>query len=374
MYRLDRNLFHDGLVKLQGKVDKRFYTTTLPLARDISEVINIGIYTQPQPQPDAQIPIVGLAPPKNDFSDIRDRKRLGKRILKAVQSQLEAALHLEADISHISFDILRQELERIVEAGLEPRQADHIAASREGEQSQEVIMVGPAAAEITVGGADDGADDGADAADAEGVVADPMMVDSEEQGLLSSANIEVRNSDGEVAAKVEAVSFSEDTTTDIKQGTLSQKPHGAPVNGVGPLDTPPASNGFEASSSRLPQPGPPTPPQSNGSLGHQPSDTLTEGGIPWYLRDFEPEGTSAVQDQWPGRDAVRSLSEELTDLDEDELKGLGVEINEDSITATASKTEGGDDVPRELTSTNTSPVKKTAKSKRRRTTTYTRRR
>ena len=352
-------------MQLQSRIEQRFYTTTLPLARDLSDVINDGIYSELGSTSDEQQSIAGLVPKGGDFSDIRDRKRLGKRILKAVQPQLEKALHLETDISHVSFDTLKQDLERVLEAGIEPRQKNMITAT--GEQSQDVIMVDSAAAEITVGGSK-----GADAIDAENAPADPITADNEAN--LNSTNIEVRTSDGDVATKADGVSIPDDAMEGIKQEDTAQKPDVAPGKSVAPLDTPPASNGFETTSARPPQPGPPTPPQSNGSLGHQPSDILTEGGVPWYVSDFEPEGTSAVQEQWPGRDAVRSLSEELTEIDEDELKGLGVEINDSTITATATKMEGEEATQEAASATTTTPVKKAAKSKRRRTTTYTRRR
>ena len=336
------------------------------MARDLSDVINEGIYIELASTPDAQLRDAELAPPKSDFSEVRDRKRLGKRILKAVQPQLEKALHLEADISHVSFDILKQELERILEAGSEPRKRGPVTAT--ADQSQDVIMVDSTVPEITVGGGGQTTS----TVETEDAPADTIMADNEEPGL-SSANIEVRVPNGDMAANVDDVSRG-DAMDGVEQRD-AQKPHEAANKSIAPLDTPPASTGFETTSARPPQPGPPTPPQSNGSLGRQPSDVLTEGGIPWYLRDFEPEGTSAVQEQWPGRDAVRSLSEELTEIDEDELKGLGVEINDNSITATVAKTEGVN-TPQEVdnnTATAT-PVKKTTKSKRRRTTTYTRRR
>ncbi|RYP45917.1 hypothetical protein DL768_007785 [Monosporascus sp. mg162] len=369
---LDKNLFHEGLVKLQRRLEERFYTTALPFARDLCSIISSGINTEPEPQSEPQQSATALTLlPKSDFSDIRDRRKLGKRILKAVQPLLETALHLEADASHRSFNTLKQELEKMMEAAVEARPAKQATTSGEGEgeHSQDVIMVDAAAAEITVGGADDEVN----AAETDGVPADTTMTDGEEQDLAGSANIEVKTADHEHDVKIEDGSIPQNAVADIEQGAISPKPHAATVNGVAPLDTPPATNGFEATSQQPPQSGPPTPPQSNGSLGRQHSDTLTEGGIPWYLRDFEPEGTSAVRDQWPGRDAVRSLSEELTDIDEDELEGLGVELNKESITATASTT-GGDAATEETTNSNTSSTKRSTKSKRRRTTTYTRRR
>ena len=354
-------------MQIQSRIEQRFYATTMPLARDLSDVINEGIYIDSGSTSDEQQSNAGLAPLKGDFSDIRDRKRLGKRILKAVQPQLEKALHLEADIHHKSFDISKQELERVLEAGIEPRQRKLITATVE--QSQDVIMVDSTAAEITVGGSKS-----TDAIDPEDAPADTIMADDAEASL-NSTNIEVRTSGGDLSTKPEGDSIPDDAMEGVKQEEGTQKPNTALEKSIAPLDTPPASNGFETTTSaRPPQPGPPTPPQSNGSLGHQPSDILTEGGVPWYVSDFEPEGTSAVQEQWPGRDAVRSLSEELTEIDEDELKGLGVEINDSTITATTTRTEGEEVVQEAVTATTTTPVKKAAKSKRRRTTTYTRRR
>ena len=64
---------------------------------------------------------------------------------------------------------------------------------------------------------------------------------------------------------------------------------------------------------------PPTPPisydgQASGAL---------QGGIPWYLEAFDPEGTTIYDERWTGKDALRQLSEELSEMDEDELQDLG---------------------------------------------------
>lgn len=69
---------------------------------------------------------------------------------------------------------------------------------------------------------------------------------------------------------------------------------------------------------------PPTPPLSNGDITVDRADPLTSGGIPWYLKDFDPEGTIISQEQWTGREAISRLSEDLSDMDDDELKGLGL--------------------------------------------------
>ncbi|KAI1212961.1 bromodomain and PHD finger-containing protein [Annulohypoxylon truncatum] len=352
---LDKNLFHEGLLKLSNRIDERFYTTTLTFTHDLCEVINVGINTEPKPQSESQQK-TGLIVPtvsKSDFSDFRDRKKLGKRILKSIQPQLETALRLESEAAHKSFETMRQELESMMEASLELRQQFLNQGSGESERSRDVIMVDSSAPEITVGGEADGP---AAIGETSGDV--PMTGMSIAGG---NGNIEVNTSglDGDemdgVESTTKTLSFREAPVTESKPEALS-------VDGAQAIDTPPATNGYVGAAPSL-QPAPPTPPQSNGSLGHQPTDPLTDGGVVWYLHDFEPEGTSAIQEQWQGRDAVRSLSEELSEIDEDELKGLGVEINEDSITASpANTTETAEPAPTGIVS----PTKKTTTKARKR--------
>ena len=63
---------------------------------------------------------------------------------------------------------------------------------------------------------------------------------------------------------------------------------------------------------------PVTPPLSSG--GH--SQPLSEGGIPWYMECFDPVGTQIEEERWKGRELVRGMSEDLSDMDEEELSGL----------------------------------------------------
>ncbi|KAI0180465.1 bromodomain and PHD finger-containing protein [Hypoxylon sp. FL1284] len=358
---LDKNLFHDGLLKLSNRIDDRFYTTTLNFAHDLCDVINAGINTEPKPQEDSQAKAVLATPAasKSDFSDFRDRKKLGKRILKSIQPQLETALRLESEAVQRPFESLRQELESMMEASLELRPQNTSQGVSELDQSQDTIMVDSSAAEITVGQPhNDPAATGGDTA----------MADSGTQ-----CNIEVNTSGLEASNDMEGVESSNELITNGESRLVDAKQEEMSADGLQPIDTPPATNGYVGAAPSL-QPGPPTPPQSNGSLGHQPNDPLTDGGVVWYLQDLEPKGTSAIQEQWQGRDAVRSLSEELTEIDDDELQGLGVEINEDSITASpANTTETAEPQPAAVATAAASPTKKSASKPKKRKATYRRR-
>lgn len=306
---------------MQSQLDARFYTTTLAFAHDLCEVINVGINGPSR----SKIDVIDASPSKHStYSEARDRKRLGKRILKSVQQQLEAALRAEADITSKPLDTLLKELDGMIEASLELRQlSSHTShASHEeiaAEPSQDVIMVdAPSDQQITVADEVNGEE--------KEDLGEPM--DVEEDATVDADNIKVKTASPQKAAKVNGTTPSGDVEAD----GVVQKPDVSLTNGVDAADTPPATNGYVPVSNPT-QAGPLTPPQSNGSFGRGPTDTLTEGGIPWYLKPFDIEGTTAVEEQWAGRDALRALSEELTDMDDDELNDLEFNVEDSTITA-----------------------------------------
>lgn len=336
--RLDKNVFYDGLVKLQSKLDDRFYTTTLAFVHDLCEVINVGINTEIKKgdsADDEAVTTIG----KLSYQDPRQRKTLGKRILKAVQPQLETALRTETEISSKPLDPLLKELEGMLEASLEFRQPSTITvevSEDSGEACGDIVMAdAPAGGEITVAS---GQAEPAEKAPAED--ADAMEVDAD--GEVDQDNIEVATSNPDKPAEQQQTHEAQSSGSSVAElegngkaaAAAAEKadpeslPNGAPALS----DTPPATNGYQAVPPPA-QPTPPTPPQSVGGLSNRPADPLSEGGIPWHLKDFKLRGTTILADQWPGREAIRSLSEELSDMDDRELEGLGFDVDDSTITA-----------------------------------------
>lgn len=58
---------------------------------------------------------------------------------------------------------------------------------------------------------------------------------------------------------------------------------------------------------------------------------LALGGIQWYMQPFDPVGTTVHEERWTGRDVMRGMSEELSELDEDELEGLKDLVNDGDL-------------------------------------------
>lgn len=61
------------------------------------------------------------------------------------------------------------------------------------------------------------------------------------------------------------------------------------------------------------------PKQEFASPAANANDPWAQGGVPWYLELFDIDGTTIHEERWSGRDA---MSEELTDLDEEEVAVL----------------------------------------------------
>lgn len=61
-----------------------------------------------------------------------------------------------------------------------------------------------------------------------------------------------------------------------------------------------------------------TPPRSEKNL----LNPLHNGGVPWYLEPFDIHGTTVHEPIWAGREVLKAMSEDLSELDDDELDGL----------------------------------------------------
>lgn len=267
----------------------------MSFAGDLCDVIRKGIDTPP----DANATDEPLDEPtdvsstKNTFSDVRERRKLGKRILKAVQPHLETALRMESEISQKSLESLQHELESTIEKSVEAgRPITTTDQGKVADGPNDTIMV--------------------DASQDLQITVKPEPVEGEEDAMDTGADDE---EGGNIEVNTSGLGMVEE------DGAKETPPRTAQMS-----DTPPDSDLYVLKP-RPTQSGPPTPPQSNGSLGLEPADPLTDGGIMWHLKGYEPHGTSIVLDHWAGREAVRMLSEDLTDLDDEELKGLGMDVD-----------------------------------------------
>ena len=81
------------------------------------------------------------------------------------------------------------------------------------------------------------------------------------------------------------------------------------------------------------------------------------------MEPFDPRGTTVYEERWTGRDVARGMSEELSDMDEDELSGL---VDGDvTMDAVADKVDSAGDEGEVPAGAPTSMRKKNGKLKKR---------
>ncbi|CAG8215174.1 unnamed protein product [Penicillium nalgiovense] len=121
--------------------------------------------------------------------------------------------------------------------------------------------------------------------------------------------------DTELSGHPDAMEGVEDTLPTTEAPTEAQPADGQLPEAPGAEELPPAED----------------PVKSVPTYYRHPTPVLTEqdrqlplamGGIQWYMQPFDPVGTTIHEERWTGRDVMRGMSEELSELDEDELEGL----------------------------------------------------
>lgn len=392
-YDKDKDVFRAGFASLQAKLNQRFYTNTLAFVQDLSSVvrgtINEVLHDNDKTTPPAdgeasstelangtatsgeEAVVPATAPPAVTatpkltgtaaLTEARDRKRLAKRILKAIQPMLEAAIRAEADITRVALEPLQKELEQLLEASVELQPASSPARARSSGGSApaedtimmdrpeddgsanggggQIVVASSAPAQVnggtTKGEGDDGAanEDETDKMDVD-PVSEPQVTTPRASTRNKTISIEIttpRSSSLLASSAATLDSLSKPSVGACKQvDDAGAVPSGGLTTANGPLTPPQSHNGSLPGNVAIIS-------QENQNQRPQTSvDTLHDGGVLWYLSAFGLEGTSAIEEQWSsGRDAVRLLSEDLTDMDDEELNGLGFDVEDNTITAAA---------------------------------------
>jgi NuA3 HAT complex component NTO1 len=375
---------------VQKKLEERYYTTTLAFAHDLCEAINVGINTASRASitsAQSQADNMQISPSKGGLGEAGVKKRLAKRIFQYVKPALLAALRAERDVSKKNIDTLVKELEGMIEASLEIRQpsitvssagVDMIPDAPEDPIVEVQVAADPSADLVTADATEAGpataqGAGGVDTQPGDAIMAEPShplsTADHQAMGMDTTAKQTAQAADrvraelitspikasmpvnglpsasasvvgeGDPEAVEEASTMKATVTPTASSATAFPPPNEVTAGTVPSVQI----NG----SSALP---PLTPPQSHGSLnfshaqslGASAGDVLSEGGIPWYLKSFELQGTTAVEEKWPGRDALRSLSEELTDMDDEDLKDLGFDVDDEGGTIMAVSAHDGE--------------------------------
>ncbi|KAL8737892.1 MAG: hypothetical protein Q9181_001264 [Wetmoreana brouardii] len=296
-----KKVFHDGFSVLRNRLNERYYTSVAAFSSDFGTVFSetIGL---PVAADNAEIEarVAGDAAAKELILEFKAKKALAKRIIKAVQGALEDAMRKESELCGRPFEKELRDLDLLLENSMRSRR-DSVGEAQGGMVLGEI----------------------------EGLDPNPGINTAETlNGTLSSSQSRQDGVEDFHTAPERPLLLNHQLTPDEPNGISSSDG----INNSENLTNGIPAKSIDPANSRKREP--PTPPLSSAGQ----SQPLSAGGIPWYMEPFDPEGTTIHEERWTGRDLVRGMSEELSDMDEAELSGL---VGDEMVAAAVAVAGGG---------------------------------
>lgn len=294
----------------------------------LSSAAQAGLQKSKEEQPEQ-----GEVAPSNEGLTLeqKERRRLAKRIVKAVQPGLEDATRKEAELGGKPFAKELRDLDLLLESSAQSRRGS-MAVSLDDDMKQihdqvtkQLLISSRQAGDTATAGERSKVEMNetmSHAADKLTAIGSVHGATSNTPSLATPADTQ----DGSTTArtneseKTSALDKSADPMI-LEDSHMNDAPSdkAAQLNGIPPAEAGTQGGNDDTGPSIVRHPAPPTPPMSSEEDLLAP---LSQGGIPWYLEPFDPVGTSIQEERWTGREVVRGMSEELSEIDEDELKGL----------------------------------------------------
>jgi NuA3 HAT complex component NTO1 len=292
-----KNVFSEGLRSVQTKLEEKFYTSVSTFSADVAAVFSAVIgFTTITDVGDAENQLSGVAH-SSLTPEQKEKKKLAKRIIKAIQQPLEEATRKEAELAGRPFEkelpnleeLLDQTLRRQAKAGLEITTTGEMDAAAKDEDELKHSALEP------------------DLGDGQMIAETMKDNDTIHLAPTPDDNLANQNMDTHDDAADEAA-IAAQLGQDTIQVAATHEPVDTVMGEDGESDPQASRNGAE----------PLTPPRSEKDL----LAPLAYGGIPWYMEPFDPVGTTIHEERWTGREVLRDMSEELSELDDDELEDL----------------------------------------------------
>ena len=272
-------VFAAGFLDLSINVDRRQYTSILDFASDFGAVIaDILRASRVEDEEEGQARTNGASPTKIKLHPAKSKKAAAKRITKAVQGPLEDAVRKECQLYKVTPDAEIQKLASILESSL----------TLQNEYSFEIDHHS-----LTERTKDNNLRNGFANGDATHVDGSPTKNESLESAIIQ---------------------MSRKRKLSMRGGGRSRKMNGSSENTQMVNGNSSASSTSDKYQGR---PGTYSPVTSNHD-----DERRSSIGVPWYMQNFQPDGTTIEEEHWTGRDLVRAMSEDLSDMDEEEMSGL----------------------------------------------------
>ena len=259
---------------MQARLEDRIYTSVSAFSADLSEIFEAAVAPKKSAgtcgdslQNEARnIPTLDAPALDNP----KESKKVAKRLLRALEPLLQESIRKEAELSGKPFEKELKKIERLLGRSLTGQ--THDVSEREDVLETKDNVEIPNGAIYTHG---------------ELSVGPSTSAQEDVQPILTRANQKAEANEAHLGDSKYFGTEANETTLNGgnesgQQSTLYNDNHG-PTNVTSPV---------------------------------------LAGGIPWYLNSFDPSGTSMYEERWSGREVIRGMSEDLSEIDEDELQGL----------------------------------------------------
>lgn len=277
-------------MELQTRLAENYYTSVQTFSEDMAAVFSSVI---------GFIKITNVSDAEHQLSDVahglltseqKELKKLAKRIIKGVQPLFDDALQKESDLAGRPFERDIPNLEALLDQKL---------------RTQRPVFAGANGVQNSI---EDGVSGGSVETEQHKAV---FGVNSLTHGNAAKGNESINHAPTpEELSQDHQLARDEAADEAAIAAQLNLDTMQMATDGDG-MDV----DGNQAGNARV---APPTPPGSDQDL----LGPIHHGGIPWYMKDFDPEGTTVYEERWSGMEVVRDMSEELSELDDEELNGL----------------------------------------------------
>lgn len=291
--------FRNGLRELQAKLEDRVYVHMAPFCADLVQVFTHAITTAEEDQvmlEDGSAPVALSAKQK-------DIKKVAKRIIKSIKDKVAEAQRAETGLSGRQMSSELINLDAMLESNLRIRHGS-VLHSVDGSLMTDGEPGSPLATRLVNGHSGFGSDSKDKAG--EGIDKDETTDDAiiRLQLVPGAETIPIIN-------------------TGDANGTSKQH-NGEGGSSTSSTATAPALSASGSTNPSMHPPEPFTPPDHHPEADGAGNDIResVEGGIPWYAEAFSPRGTTIYEERWGGREIIRSMSEDLSELGEDDLVNL----------------------------------------------------
>ena len=325
---------------LAHRLRERLYTSVQDFSRDMSLEIGkvLAKYNDDADTEDVDIDAIhnqlneikpGTAEHHALSQEQKEIKKLAKRLVKAVKELLEDALKKEAELKGCEHEAALRKLDSMgIFASTRSIERDDVGETRVASKRRS--------------GSDVSAVAGADA-----VVDDDMEMHDADQHT-DEAVIHLS-----LAGKAGAISIPrKNHTPTLHESSCALGNDNRTVKGVSAIEplSPPISTNSAAANA--------------AASAADANDVFAQGGVPWYLEPFDPEGTTVHDERYTGRAVLRDMSEELSDMDEDTLTELAINSVEATPMATGTPAQPGGDTNPVAKIKKAASAKKKARSRR----------